>query len=171
MSWLDWLWRAKDDPTRAWTRSPSLDLVLNLDRNSLCEVAPGDPVQHLSVLGPAHDSRVAARGVLQYPDLGLQVDVHAESGQVQGFVLEFTRGLPGRSTFAGVLTLGGRPLRWSETTTVDDALSALGQPTKRTDDGPDVELIYERGGGVEWMVSFGEDGLEDMMVLSEVGSG
>jgi hypothetical protein len=119
--WLDRFWRAKGDPTRDWTPG-SRELEVTLERHALCGVSLYEDSSPLRGLGPADNSRLAARGGLDYGALGLHVGVDPQTRRVEDFGVAFQHDPDSMARYEGVLLYQGQRLRWSAATREEERI-------------------------------------------------
>jgi hypothetical protein len=121
------------DPSGRWPSDPEFILNFDLSTLALSGVRPGDPVHPLSPLGPAEDSREAARGTLRYPSRGVQIDV--DGSTVTGIVLFL-------DSYRGDFISNGLPHAAPRTR---EDLARLGEPYWIDRDEDEMLLFYEFG--------------------------
>ena len=144
---LPWL-----NSTRAWEEDGRLTLTADLDQNRLSGVRAGDPVERLSVLGPA---QVMPFG-FAWPHKG--IDVTASNGRIQELGFYFGHAAePGKGVFVGGFRYGGVPVRLSQATSESDVQTLFGQPYWRDQDEDEILLFYESPAG-EWQLEFDPGG-------------
>jgi hypothetical protein len=143
------------NPTRDWQPQRGLKLVLDLEQETLCGIGFGEVANRLAKLGPAEDARAARAGHYRYPSRGFSITT--ELGRVVEFELTYYPD----ACYTGEVTLAGRALPLSQSTTQADLMAALGPPAERLTDGepPDqtVLLRYEKARGT-WEFSVDETG-------------
>ena len=155
------------DPTQKWVANWGLGLDFDFETHALCGVRLGEPLERLSRLGPAEDSRAARDGSFLYYSKGLEVGV--EGGRINRYAL-FWRDFHGEGyqPFAGTCRDKGRPLMLSPNTTEREIKALFGEPYWRHTDEPDEEepaendpsetsLFYEFG-DTERIVTLTPDG-------------
>ncbi len=154
-------------PSSKWEASPEVTLVLDLERQALCDTRIGDPVEWLSFLGPPQDRKALKDGGYRYPAQGLEI--WADDGIVKDLVVRWIdeAGTPHFAPFSGECRFRGRRVDLNHETQEVAFGELFGPPYWRDVDDMEILLFYEFFGEIEWQVEFTLDGrLKGLMITT-----
>lgn len=143
------------DPSRHWQGTPGLVPDIDLGRNALCGVRPGDPIVWLEKLGRCEDQAAAKEGEFRWYTKGVAVD--EDGGIINAFIIHFADDRNEHYVpFAGPCAHRGRTVALTPATTVNDFVRTFGEPYWRDTDTDETILFYEFN-EIEWQVEFTAD--------------
>jgi hypothetical protein len=169
MGLFDWL--LGKDPTEDWPPAPTVPLEYDFDKNTLCGVKIGSPVEDFRKLGRAQDTPKARKSAaLYYYSLGFYLDL--EGGRAMDFSFFFTDDWSdpanGPKPFKGKCRIAGREVRLDANTTEQQLVEWLGQPADRDPDDESITLRFQRPGNVTYDFDLTADGkLRELIVIAE----
>jgi hypothetical protein len=166
---FDWL--LGKDPTEDWPPAPTVPLEYDFDKQALCGVRIGSPVEDFRKLGRAQDTAKARKSaMLCYYSLGFYIGL--EAGHGMDFCLHWTDDWSdpsnGPKPFNGKCRIGGREVRLDERTTERDLVGWFGQPAHREQDEECISLRFQRPGAITYDFDLTADGtLRELMVIAD----
>ena len=151
----------------SWIPTESLELVLDLTKQSVCNVGLGQPIEWLSVLGPPEDSRAVHEECYCYYSKGIEVD--ADKDLVSGIVVVWFDDLRKNfSAFQGQVKYQDHLLDVSPDFTEESFVRVFGKPYHRDEDEEEILLFYEIRPDVEWQVEFSkQNSLKALIMTTE----
>ena len=146
MGLFDIFRRRQPDVTADWVKDNSQTCQFSLERASLNNVCLGDSFDRLRWLGPAEGrSQGPPPNVYYYFSRGLQLSEC--DGEIDHFIIEFFqppewRGDARLKPFTGETTYQVNTISLSPTTTPDDLVSQIGEPTDHREQHEDSLSLH-----------------------------
>jgi hypothetical protein len=158
MGWFDFLFGPPDVAT-TWRERPGLELVLNLDRHTICELKLGDRADRISILGPPDNKKPTRADTYLYASKGIELCTGEDGIETITAIFEPTdhwvmHGFEKKAAaYGGKIIYGGKPVALSRDTSEGEFVGRFGQPYWRDEDEYETTLFYEFG-PLEWQVEF-----------------
>ena len=168
MGWLDRL--RGGGPSADWPDLFDAPMEYDFDRHALCGVPITSPVADFYRLGRAEDPRRARKGTLAWYSRGFEIGL--EFDRAMDFDVYFTSDWSdpgdGPEAWRGTAHVGGRQVRLDGSTTEQELIAWLGQPSERAQDEDSIDLRFARPRGITYDFELTPDGtLVHMVVTAE----